>query len=398
MRRMLRALLAALLMLVLVFTGTAAGGGAGRGTLVSATPLYVLAGPDAVVAELAAAGFGTDTVRHGVEAYQLVYRTVDAHGRPTTASGLVAVPHDRRGALRVVSYAHGSELQRAAAPSTSPHGFNAAPAVTFAAAGFAAVAPDYVGLGAGPGDHPWLNVPSAAAASLDLLRAARQFLPTMGRFALPSVLSTGFSQGGAVAVGLGKVLRDGGFSLGAAAPIAGAYAVRDAQLPAMLAGAVDPKLSVLNAAYALVAFDRVFDVYADPADVFTAAYADTVEGLVDGSHSWPELAAGTPNTLPELLTPTGIALLSSPTGTMVDALAAADGSCRWAPRAPVRLYVAAGDEQVVGGNSTHCQADLAARGVTVPIVDLGAHDHLGSRHFGANVAGTAAVTRWFAAL
>jgi len=398
MRRMLRALLTALLMLVLVFTGTAAGG-AGRGTLVSARQLYVLASPDAVGTDLAAAGFGTDTVRYGVDAYQLVYRTVDPHGRATTASGLLVVPHDRRGVLRVVSYAHGSELRRDAAPSTSPHGFNAAPAVTFAAAGFAAVAPDYVGLGVGPGSHPWLNVPSAAAASLDLLRAARRFLPTTGRAALPSVLSTGFSQGGAVAVGLGKVLRDGGFSLGAAAPIAGAYAVRDAQLPAMLAGAVDPKLSVLNAAYALVAFDRVFDVYADPADVFAVPYAGTVEGLVDGAHSWQELAGGTPNTMTELLTPTGVALLSSPTGTMVDALAAADGACRgWAPRVPVRLYVATGDEQVVAGNSTHCQQDFAANGVTVPIVDLGAQDHLGSRHFGANVAGTADVTRWFARL
>jgi hypothetical protein len=85
----------------------------GRGTLVSAEKLYTLATPRAVAAELAAAGFGDDTVRTGVVAYRLVYRTVDAHGRPTTASGLFVLPLNREKRLRAVSFAHGT------APRTS---------------------------------------------------------------------------------------------------------------------------------------------------------------------------------------------------------------------------------------------------------------------------------------
>ncbi|MFJ6917256.1 hypothetical protein ACIQUX_25330 [Streptomyces sp. NPDC101133] len=65
---------------------------AGRGTLLSAERLYTLNTPQAVTSDLTAAGFDADTVRYGVAAYRLVYRTVDAHGRPTTASGLLAVP------------------------------------------------------------------------------------------------------------------------------------------------------------------------------------------------------------------------------------------------------------------------------------------------------------------
>ncbi|WP_216206444.1 lipase [Amycolatopsis aidingensis] len=403
--RMLAPVLTALLLLALAPAAgaTAAGGDQhGRGALLWAEPLYTLATPGEVVAELESAGFGTEHVRHGVRAFRLIYRTVDAHGDPTVASGLLTLPHGRRGALRAVSYAHGSELHRAEAPSTAPHGFNAAPAVTYAAAGFAGVAPDYLGLGLGPGTHPWLNLRSASVASLDMLRAARRFLPLTDRSLRPSVLATGFSQGAAAAMGLGRLLQAGAdrrFTLGALAPNSGAYDLREVQLPAMLDGELPAKLSVLNAAYALVAFDRVFDVYREPAQVFLAPYADTVEGLIDGSHSWRELAMATPATLAELLTTQGRQLLANPTGGMARALRDADSGCRgWAPRVPLRLYLAGGDEQVANANTISCRDDLGASGVRAPVVDLGAHDHQGSRHFGANVRGTAATASWFTEL
>jgi hypothetical protein len=65
---------------------------------------------------------------------------------------------------------------------------------------------------------------------------------------------------------------------------------------------------------------------------------------------------------------------------------------------PVRLYLATGDEQVVNANTAHCQAAFAARGARVAAVGLGTPDHAGSRHFGSNVAGTAAIVRWFSQL
>ncbi|NUT46767.1 MAG: hypothetical protein HOV94_05520, partial [Saccharothrix sp.] len=42
--------------------------------------------------ELGKFGLPADSVRHSVTAYRVVYRTIDPHGRPTTASGLVLVP------------------------------------------------------------------------------------------------------------------------------------------------------------------------------------------------------------------------------------------------------------------------------------------------------------------
>src|SRR5205809_378975 len=86
-------------------------------------------------------------------------------------------PRPRPRQLRTVSVAHGTEAYRGDAPSVSQppvadDGWAQAPALTYASAGFAAVAPDYLGLGVGPGPHPWMDVPSETTASLDMLRAA----------------------------------------------------------------------------------------------------------------------------------------------------------------------------------------------------------------------------------
>ena len=45
----------------------------------------------------------------------------------------------------------------------------------FASAGYAAVAPDYLGLGTGPGLHPYMDLSSEVTASVDMLDAGRRY-------------------------------------------------------------------------------------------------------------------------------------------------------------------------------------------------------------------------------
>lgn len=96
--------------------------------------------------------------------------------------------------------------------------FLSGPSIAYASAGFATVAPDYLGMGAGPGKHPWKDVPSETSASLDLLRAARQFTPSTGHTLDRDVLVTGFSQGASGALGLGRALQLGGAGTSGSAP------------------------------------------------------------------------------------------------------------------------------------------------------------------------------------
>jgi hypothetical protein len=381
-----------------------------RGQLVSVTPLRTLPTAAAVRSELTADGFDPSAVRYGVRSFRLVYRTVDSRGRPTTASGLMVLPAGGARRLTVVSYTHGTETYRGDAPSRQPVGFEPAPAYTFASAGFAVADPDYLGLGTGPGLQPYLDLPSEATAALDMLRAVRHYLTGHGETARRDVLATGFSQGGPAALALGRALQDGAdpwFRIGALAPISGPYDLAGAEAPAIADGDLvrlnpDPRLgakySVLYAAFGLVALNRVHHVYSSPAQVFKAPYAGTIETLLDGNHTSQQLIAGTPGQLSDLLTARGFAMLRHPAGAFAAALKADSNACDWTPRVPVRLYLASGDEQVVNANTAHCQAAFAARGARVAAVDLGTPDHAGSRHFGSNVAGTAAIVRWFSQL
>ncbi|MGW2024556.1 alpha/beta hydrolase family protein [Streptomyces decoyicus] len=354
-------------------------------------------------AALGATGFDASTVRFGTDAYRLVYSTVDPEGRPTTASGLLVLPRSREHRrLRTVSFAHGTASYRPDAPSSMDKvGFVSSPAITYASAGFAAVAPDYLGLGAGPGLHPWMDVPSETTASVDMLRAARAFVPRTGRALGHDVLVTGFSQGASAAMGLAQSLQAGDdrwFRLKAVAPVSGAYDFRNAEMPALLNGSLDPKASVLYAAYLLVAYNRLHHLYDSPTEVFQAPYDGTIEALFDGSHSGRQLFAGTPNTIKALLTPRGFDMLRHPAGRLAAALQVADSTCAWTPRVPVRLYPAGADEQAANANTDRCKAALQSHGVSAAVVNLGTPEFEGSRHLGSNVAGTAAIVRWFSRL
>ena len=152
----------------------------------------------------------------------------------------------------------------------------------------------------------------------------------------------------------------------------------------------------MYAAYTLVAFDRVHDVYDNPGKVFRDP---GVEELFDGMHTGPQMISALPRTLDELLTPYGRDLLARPKGGLAAGLRGTDSVCKdWKPKAPIRLYMAQGDEQATVRNTANCAAAFHERGTRVSVVDLGAVDHQKSRHLGSNVRGTAEVVRWFSTL
>jgi hypothetical protein len=268
--------------------------------------------------------------------------------------------------------------------------------------------PDYLGLGTGPGLHPWMDVPSETTAALDMLRASRAYVTSHGGTLRRPVMITGFSQGASAGLGLGRALQDGAdpwFRLGALAPISGAYDFGGAALPSVLDGELarlnpnhqlGAKIAVLYTAWMLVGFDRVHPIAGMPDKIVRAPYAPTIMGLFDGHHTGDQVFGGLPGTINELLTPFGLNLLRHPSGGLAAALRGTDRVCQgWTPNAPIRLYYAIRDEQAVNANTFHCQAWFAASGTRVPAINLGTPNYQGSRHLGSNVAGTAHIVRWF---
>jgi hypothetical protein len=369
---------AGLIGLVTTAASPAQAGPAGRGELLSAVPITGLT-PAQVTELLAGHGIDTGSVRHGVNAYRLEYRTTGADGRLVTASGAVALPRGGGHRLPTVGFQHGTIAAKAEAGSVNSDTNRLAP-ITFAAAGYATVAPDYLGLGTGDGPHPYLDLPTETSASVDMLRAADTFVRRTGRTLDRRMLLTGFSQGGPAAMALGRALQEGAdprFSVRAIAGVSGIYDLFGTQFPRALDGTIVPKLATISTAYYLTAMNRLYTIYGQPSRAFRAPYDTVVEGLFDGMHSGLDIAANLPNTPADLLTDWAVQQLRRPTGPMLHAAQASDRSCTgWTPHAAVRLFAATGgDELVPIGNSTQCQEAFQGRGVTTPITDLGRVDH-----------------------
>ncbi|RPF33118.1 hypothetical protein EDD92_3019 [Streptomyces sp. TLI_185] len=350
-----------------------------RGDLVSVTPV---ADRDAgqVRRFVADRGVAVDPVRYGVRAYRLTYRTVDPYGNPTTATGLLTLPKGGAHRLDLVSDTHGTMVKRSYAPSAGED-FGRIPSYLNASAGRAVAAPDYLGLGEGPGPHPYMDTRSSVTASVDMLRAARTAADRLGRPLTGDVYATGFSQGGQVAMALGKALEqgvDGRFRLKALAPISGPYDLEGQEIPALFDGRVNDTSGVLYTSYWLVAQNRLHPIYKDPAEAFRAPYAGRVEGLYDGSHEEDDVIKGLAPSVKDLLTPAFQERLRHPSGGLLDAMRAADHTCDWKPDVPVRLYAGDNDTDVPVGNARTCARTLAGQGTRVRVVDQGAVDHFGS--------------------
>lgn len=353
-----------------------------RGAVVSVTPL-VRYSRQQTATYLASRRLPAPAPRNGVDAYTVVYRTITTQGRPTTASGMLVLPETGRRTLRVVDYEHGTILYRGDVPTVSDGRADRSRAILFAGAGYATVAPDFLGLGLGPGHHPYGDIASNTSASLDMLRAARTVASRHGRRFDPRILITGFSQGGPAAMGLGRALQQGvapHFRPAALAPISGPFDDEHAELPAALDGhTLDQKDATYLIAYWLIAQNRLHPLYGKPAAAFKQPYAANIETLFDNDHTDAQAAAGTPGTPQQLLTPRYLHWAEHPTGALARALRTNDTTCtNWTPRVPVRLYIGTADRTVANLNATHCQAALRAHGVNAPIIDVGNVDHSGS--------------------
>ncbi|MEU4326701.1 hypothetical protein [Nonomuraea dietziae] len=345
-----------------------------RGTVISATQVEKL-DKKQVAERLKATGLDPAQATYGVRAYRVVHTTVDPYGRPTTASQLVALPDNGERNLRVVSWLHGTTVYRGDVASMNPAATDRAAALLFASTGQAVSAPDYLGLGKGPGYHPYGNPRATVSAPVDALRATRAFAARSDRRLDRRVLISGFSQGGPATMMVGRALQQGEdsyFRLGALAPIAGPY-----HLSAFEAAAADDRIRMasLYLAYFAIAADRFTGIYDSPAEAFREPYDQQVEELFDGDHKPQEIAQALPPTSAKLFTEAFLQKVREPTGRLKQLLTALDSTCDWKPAVPVHIFHGKGDADVSFDNALYCRRQLKARGAAQSLTDVGDVDH-----------------------
>ncbi|MCX4734305.1 S9 family peptidase [Streptomyces sp. NBC_01363] len=315
-------------------------------------------------------------VRYGVTAYQVVYRTTNSAGEPTTASQLLVLPKTVGHRLPTVSWLHGTIAYRKDVASENPASDDRLAAYLFASTGRAVSAPDYVGLGAGESFHPYGDPRATVAASVDGLRAARAFAHRNGRELERTVQVSGFSQGGPATMLVGRALQEEGadhyFRLGALAPVAGPF-----HLSAFEAAAADDKIakSGLYLAYFATAWNKTYGLYGSPGEAFRAPYDQIVEGLFDGDHTTEQIAGALPPASKDLFTEDFLDKIRTPSGTLKLRLNALDTTCDWKPNVPVSLFHAHGDQDVDDSHSEYCAQQLTGNGADYRLTDVGDFDH-----------------------
>ncbi|MEZ5536529.1 MAG: hypothetical protein R3F02_13010 [Thiolinea sp.] len=337
-----------------------------------------------------------------VKLHRMVYDTVDGTGKSVTSSGVFMLPHgdDARcqGPLPVVLYAHSTAtekdydlsqfLSNPTNPAASESGLLLA---AYASQGYAVIAPNYAGYADSSADyHPYLDRMQQPSEMINALDHIREYADILGAELSSELFVTGVSQGGYVSMATHQALEASGEKVTASVNISGPYAILD-YIDTIVAGYVSGGATRYLPMYA-TALERSYDIYDNPADIYTDAYAGIAEGILPtiggfASTSLPSaLFGGEP---PVGANPINIAgfgadhLLNDSfrTAYLTDAqanpndpqqrmrAAVAKGDLRdWTPQAPMLMCGAGNDPVVYHSNSDNMAeywADLVAAGFIV---------------------------------
>jgi hypothetical protein len=320
------------------------------------------------------------TPQYDVQCYDVVYETIDPLGARTRASGALLLPVNPPGLLPLVSYQHGTLTLTNDAPSSMDLSGEVSVGIAFATTGYAAVVPDYLGLGASPGLHPYHHARSEATACVDMLRAARVFCANNNIGLTNKLFLLGYSQGGHSTMALLRELETyhtNEFTVTACAPMAGAYDLSGVTTTNFLSGASSPNPYYFF--YLLAAYQNIYHFAPKLADLLTPPYDTTLPPLMDGAHDSAAINSAMPADPLQILKPQYLAeFRANPRHPLRLALFDND-LYRWRPRSPMRMYHCAADQDVIIANSQVAFASFQALGaIQVQLIDpVPSADHSG---------------------
>ncbi len=303
------------------------------------------------------------SAKYAVGLYDVTYETVDPYGAPILASGAILVPVAHTNAAALVAYDHGTSIEKSDVPS-EPN-LEGVLASAFAADGYIAVAPDYLGLGASPGFHPYLHAATEASATIDLLRATRQFCSSNALALNGQLFISGYSQGGHSALATLRALEAQGtneFSVTACGCGSGPYDLAGVSTQDFLSGRVPPNPYYFL--YLLAAYQDVYGLAPSLGDLLAPPYNSTLPPLMDGLHSDTVVNGAMPPVPVSILAPGELADFRSNANNPLRLALAENSLLDWTPKSPLRLYSCSGDEDVVPANSKAAYDSFQARGVT----------------------------------
>lgn len=325
----------------------------------------------------------SSNVLYDVDLYKVTYNTTDVDGSQVIATGALMIPVNTVCTeYSLVSYSHGTVLKKDDVPSSDNS--EAFIAKLFATEGYIAVSADYLGLGDSPGLHPYLHVESQATATIDLLRASREFYrDSLGLDDNNELFLTGYSQGGHAAMGTAKYLQDNNllteFNVIGAGPASGPYNLSGTQGDRLLSN--QPYSTPGYVCYLLFGMQKAYgNIYSSYSDILKSPYDTTIPPLFDGTYTIATVNAALPTRIADFIEDSVLTNMRNDSITQshpITRALIANDLYDWAPSFPVAMYYCTQDEQVDYRSSLVARDSMLSKGASAVAINKGARNHGG---------------------
>jgi hypothetical protein len=326
-------------------------------------------------------------IQNGVRMYKITYTTPDIFEQQDTASGLLVVPIRPGFTLPLLCYQHGTLDGPLDAPSSLAGGYQLA--LVFGGLGYVTAAPDLLGIGESRGFHPYVHAESTASASIDMLRAVKQYATENALSLNNQLFITGYSQGGFSAMALYKDIQENHadeFVTTAAAPMSGPYSISGVMRDAILSDQV-----YLYPGYVpntLLSFNYVYNIYSSTQQYLKEPYATMAQNYFDRQITLSQLNAMLIQQLTtdfgasiprHMLQDSVVASVISNPNHPVNAALRDNDVYDWTPQAPTRMFYCRADDQVNYRNSIVADSVMQLNGApNVQALDVNTNaDHGG---------------------
>jgi len=314
---------------------------------------------------------GDVALTYSVDAYKIIYRTIDWNDNIIDVSGVIFLPVGAD-TPPLISTHHGTQTKRENVGSVNP--MNAPEGLISASMGYIACSADYIGLGESQIIHPYHSAKLSAAAVIDLLRASKTYLNENGISYSDELFLAGYSEGGYVTLAAHKEIEENysaEFNITACAPMAGAYDLYSTAHSFMELEEYDsPAFLVLL----IAAFDEVYG-WNRLNDFFNSNYAEIIPTLLAGTLTTGQINDQLPTRMSELFNPVFLESFTNGNEPEVDAALIENTLLNWSPSAPIRLFHGNADQFVPYTNALTTVDNLTGFGATIDLVTIDGGDH-----------------------
>ena len=332
---------------------------------------------------------------YDVKLYKIIYNTVDWDSNATTASGLLCVPVGTPCKVPLLSYQHGTAVQKSDGPSRLSGEWYIGLAA--ASIGYVTVLPDYLGIGDGPNLHPYQIAHSAATAVIDMIRASKEVIDSLGAPLTDQLFLFGYSEGGHATMAAHQLIQeklDNVMHVTASAPMSGAYDMSGVMADVMVSDSTYPEPYYLP--YIIFAYNEVYHLFTNDSDVMVHPYDATLPLLFDGNHSAGTIDNAMPTVPKLIMQPFQVdSFINDSVNNYFRVKLRENNTYNWIPNSPLRMYFCQGDRSVNYNNSVVAYQHFMQNGATlVDTVDVNpALDHVPCAEFAILDA-----TSWFDSL